>query len=127
MVSLPAARASFIEAITTFLARGVNLANPALGSSAAASPAALGTNRFCAACLVTPMLRPISDQDAPERLAWSTKWPIRWSATSPRWSAAMTASESWSRASECALLMAVIRSSSRTVVEICVGSVMRQP
>jgi hypothetical protein len=28
------------------------------------------------------MLRPMSVQEAPERRAWSTKWPIRWSATS---------------------------------------------
>jgi hypothetical protein len=44
----------------------------------------LGTNRFWAACFVTPMLAPISVQDAPDRRAWSTKCPIRWSATSPR-------------------------------------------
>ena len=36
----------------------------------------------------------ISVQEAPERRAWSTKWPIKWSATSPRWSAAITASAS---------------------------------
>ena len=29
--------------------------------------------RFCAACLVTPMLLPMSVQEAPERRAWSTK------------------------------------------------------
>ena len=37
----------------------------------------LATKRCWAACLLTPMLRPISDQDAPERRAWSTKWPMR--------------------------------------------------
>ena len=80
------------------------------------------TNRFWAACLVTPMLRPISVQEAPERRAWSTKWPIRWSATSPRWSAASTASVSWSRASRVGFLMASMRSSRRTR-----SVVMRQP
>ncbi len=58
----------------------------------------LATNRFCTACLVTPMLRPISDQDAPERRAWSTKCPISWSATSPRWSARVDGPLSWSSA-----------------------------
>ena len=53
-----------------------------------------GTNRFCAACLVTPMHLPISVHDAPDLRAWSTKWPIRWSAISPRVSAASTASVS---------------------------------
>jgi len=33
-------------------------------------------NRFRAACPVTPMLLPIPAQDAPERRAWPTKWPI---------------------------------------------------
>ena len=37
----------------------------------------LGTNRFWAACLVTPMHLPMSVHEAPERRAWSTKWPIR--------------------------------------------------
>ena len=81
--SLPAARASFCAAITTFLAGTVNRPNPWLGSRSDVSPP-FGTKRFCAACLLTPMLLPMSVQDAPERLAWSTKWPIRWSATSPR-------------------------------------------
>ena len=82
--SLPAARASFCAAITTFLARSVNRLNPWLGSRSDGSPGSFGTKRFWAACLVTPMLLPMSVQDAPERRAWSTKWPIRWSATSPR-------------------------------------------
>lgn len=96
---LRAAWASFCAAITTFLARSVKRLNPWLGSRSDSSPGSLATNRFCAACRVTPMLLPMSDQEAPERRAWSTKCPIRWSATSPRWSAAMTASESWSSVS----------------------------
>ena len=36
----------------------------------------MGTKRFWAACLVTPMLRPMSVHEAPDRRAWSTKWPI---------------------------------------------------
>ncbi len=39
----------------------------------------------------------MSVHDAPDRRAWSTKWPMRWSATSSRCSAASTASWSWSR------------------------------
>ena len=119
--ALLALRASSCEAVTTCRARLVKRLNPWLGSRSFASPGSLATKRFCAACLLTPMLRPMSVQDAPERRAWSTKWPIRWSATSPRWSAAMTASESWSSASVWTFLMASIKSSSRT------GFVMRQP
>ncbi|ELP62079.1 hypothetical protein STRTUCAR8_02981, partial [Streptomyces turgidiscabies Car8] len=69
------------ETTTTFLARGVKRLKPWLGSR---SDSPFGTNRFCAACRVTPMLLPMSVQEAPERRAWSTKCPIRWSATSPR-------------------------------------------
>ena len=32
-----------------------------------------GTNRFCAACLETPMAPPIWLQDRPDLRAWSTK------------------------------------------------------
>lgn len=79
---LPAGLAASWAAITTLRARSVyRLKPPWLGSSSADS---FGTNRFCAVCRVTPMLRPMSVQDAPERRARSTKWPIRWSATSPR-------------------------------------------
>jgi hypothetical protein len=66
-LSLPAAAASFC-AVTTAL-RAASVKRPK-SSWAAGS---LATNRFCAACLVTPMLRPISVHDAPERRAWSTK------------------------------------------------------
>ncbi len=125
--SLPAATASFCEAITTLRASTVNRLKPWPGSRSGVSPEALGTKRFCAACLLTPMLRPMSVQEAPERRAWSTKWPIRWSATSPRWSAAMTASESWSRASVWTFLMASIRSSRRTGFVMRTGFTMRQP
>ena len=65
---------------------------PCSGSRVVGS--ARGTNRFWAACLVTPMLLPMWVQDAPERRAWSTKCPIKWSATSPRCSPARTASAS---------------------------------
>ena len=34
-----------------------------------------------------PHALPISAQEAPDRRAWSTKCPTRWSASSPRWSA----------------------------------------
>ncbi len=78
--------------------RGVNR-REALVRGRRRRPRALGTKRFWAACLVTPMLLPMSVHEAPERRAWSTKWPMRWSATSPRWSAASTASVSCSRAS----------------------------
>ena len=44
----------------------------------------LGRNRLRAACLVTPIARPMSVHEAPDRRAWSTKCPMRWSATSPR-------------------------------------------
>ena len=111
--ALPAARASFCAPTTTLRARGVNRLKPWLGSRSDGSPGSLGTKRFCAACLVTPMLRPISVHDAPERRAWSTKWPIRWSATSPRWSAAITALDSWSSASGCTFLIVSMRSSRR--------------
>ena len=80
----PAERASSCDAITTLRARGVNRPKPAFGSSAAVSVEPFATKRFWAACLVTPMLRPMSVQEAPERRAWSTKCPIRWSAISPR-------------------------------------------
>jgi hypothetical protein len=73
--------AALWAAITTLRARGVYRLKPWSGLRSADS---LGTNRFCAACRVTPMLLPMSVQEAPERRAWSTKWPIRWSATSPR-------------------------------------------
>src|SRR5690348_10470807 len=70
--ALRAATASLWAAITTFRARGVNRLKSWL---APASPPSLGTNRFCAACRVTPMLLPMSVQEAPERRAWSTEWP----------------------------------------------------
>ncbi len=124
--ALPTAVASFWEAMTTLRARGVKRLNPAFGSLFSAS-GSLGTNRFCAACRVTPMLRPMSVQEAPERRAWSTKWPMRWSATSPRWSAAMTAPESCSRASGWTFLMASMSSSRRTGTVGTTGFVMRQP
>ena len=110
--ALPAARASLWAATTTLRARAVNRPKPCAGRASRLA-LALGTNRFCAACLVTPMLRPMSVHDAPERRAWSTKCPIRWSATSPRCSAASTASDSCSRRRSWTFLMASIRSSSR--------------
>ncbi len=83
MLALPAPRASVWAATTARRARGVNREKPPLDSSCELS-VSRGTNRFCTACLVTPMLRPISVHEAPDRRAWSTKWPMRWSATSPR-------------------------------------------
>ena len=62
MWPLRAAAASFCAFTTTVRARSVYWLKPALGSRAAG----LAENRFCTACLVTPMLRPISVQDAPE-------------------------------------------------------------
>ncbi|AMC74125.1 Uncharacterised protein [Mycobacterium tuberculosis] len=68
MISLLAAPcAAFWAATTALRARGVKRLKPWFESSVVAS--ARGTNRFCAACLVTPMLLPISDQEAPERRA----------------------------------------------------------
>ena len=75
------------------------------------------TNRFWAACLLTPMLRPISAHEAPERRAWSTKCPMRESATSPRCSANRMAPDSWSSGAACGAAIALIRSSRRTVAE----------
>ena len=95
--SLPAALASSCAADDDVPARGGEAGEALAGVEAGGSP--LATNRFWAACLVTPMLRPISVHEAPERRAWSTKWPIRWSATSPRCSAGEHGAGSWSRAS----------------------------
>ena len=106
-------RASSWAFTTTLRARGVKRLKPSSGSI---SPDPLGTNRFWAACFVTPMRLPMSVHDAPERRAWSTKWPMRWSATSSRCSAASTASWSCSRASEWTEVMALMRSSRRTFV-----------
>lgn len=103
---------------------GVKRLKPSLGSR---SPLPLGTNRFWAACLVTPSPVPISVQEAPERRAWSTKWPMRWSATSPRCSATTTAPESRSRGSVWLLLMASMRSSRRADCGGLLNSDMRQP
>ena len=108
---------------TAARARSVNRDQlPSSGTSAELR----GTNRFCAACLVTPMLRPISVQDAPARRAWSTKCPTRWSALSVSCSATSTASERWVSGSPsgCAARTAAMRSSRRTGEA---GSVMRQP
>src|ERR1700754_522556 len=62
--------ASWRAAMTARLARSVNREN--LTGSGGKAPEsrspkseALGTNRFCAACLVTPMDWPISVHDAP--------------------------------------------------------------
>ena len=63
--ALPAVRASFWADTTALRARGVNRRKSCGGS--------LGTNRFWTACLVTPMLRPMSVHDAPARRARSTK------------------------------------------------------
>ena len=54
---MPAARASFCDDTTTLRARGVKRVKSCAGS--------FGTNRFCTACLLTPMLRPMSVHDAP--------------------------------------------------------------
>ena len=68
MISLLAAScAAFWAATTALRARGVKRPKPWSGSSVVAS--ARGTNRFWAACLVTPMLLPMSVQDAPDRRA----------------------------------------------------------
>lgn len=102
---------------------GVKRPKPWLGSiPASPSLSALGTKRFWAAWRVTPMLRPMSVQEAPERRAWSTKWPMRWSATSPRDSATTTAPLSCSRVSVWTFLMASIRSSRRTGLVMRTGS-----
>ena len=80
------------------------------------------TNRFCAACFVTPhALADLLDHDAPARRAWSTKWPISESATSPRCSASTIARLRRSRGASEALATAPIRSSRRT---LAVGGVM---
>src|ERR1700756_1870330 len=55
---------------------------------------------------------------APDRRAWSKKWPMRWSESSPRRSATSTASDSCSRTSVWAFLIASIKSSRRTGVSI---------
>ena len=39
---------------------------------------------------------PMSVHDAPVLRAWSTKWPIRWSASSSRCSDIRTAADTWS-------------------------------
>ena len=75
--ALPASWALFWAPTTTLRARGVNRPKPAFGIEGVGVVGVLGTNRFCAACLVTPMHLPISVHDAPERRAWSTKWPMR--------------------------------------------------
>jgi hypothetical protein len=54
-------------------AASVNRLKPWLGSSGVADVCPRATKRFCAACLLTPMAAPMSDQDAPARRAWSTK------------------------------------------------------
>ena len=64
--TLPAALASFCDDTTTLRARGVKRVK----SWGAGS---FGTNRFCTACLLTPMLRPMSVHEAPARRARSTK------------------------------------------------------
>ena len=70
-------------------ARRVSVSTPCRRSGAVANAPVVARARRAAglACLVTPMLSPISVQDAPERRAWSTKCPIRWSATSLKCSA----------------------------------------
>ena len=116
--ALPAARASFCAATTMLRARGVNRVKSCAGSFA--------TNRFWTACLVTPMLRPMSVHDAPARRARSTKWPTRWSAVSPRASPTMTAPATRSSGSACACSTPAMRSSRRGAPVIRTGCVMRQ-
>ena len=84
----------------------------------------LGTNRFWTACLVTPMLRPMSVHDAPARRARSTKWPTRWSPVSSRASATIAAPATRSSGSAWACSTPEMRSSSRGVPVIRTGSVM---
>ena len=109
-IAAGAPRASSAAAPIECLARGVNLEkgwSRKASVSAACQPvssggtdqsAAFGTKRFCAACLVTPIDWPISVQDAPALRAWSTKCPIRWSASSRRCSEIRMAADTWSRA-----------------------------
>ena len=86
-----AARARSSAAASTSRARWVNREKSPKPASILTGPR--GTNRCCAACLLTPMLAPIWLQDAPERRAWSTKWPISESAWSLSWADTVTASE----------------------------------
>jgi len=54
-------------------------ANPWFGSSSVPSPEPFGVKRFCAACMETPMLLPMSVHDAPERRASVRGRPtVRW-------------------------------------------------
>ena len=53
------------------------LAEPAGLATQAIIGRGLASDAVRAACLVTPMAPPISVQEAPERRAWSTKWPMR--------------------------------------------------
>ena len=83
-----------------------------------------GTNRCWAACLLTPMLVPIWLQDAPERRAWSTKWPISESAWSLSPADTETASERLSSgepAGRCALtnVMSVSSDTGEDVMRQC--------
>ena len=127
MASWPELRADSWAATTTLRARGVKRLKPASPSDGLSAPGR-GTNRFCTACLVTPMLEPIWVHDAPERRAWSTKWPTRWSPTSPRCSAVSIAVVSCSSGSVCTVLIVSMSSSSRTVGGMeGVASAMRQP
>ena len=67
MVGDPCADIGFWAATTALRARGVKRSKPPFGSSVVVS--ARNTKRFWAACLVTPMLLPISVQEAPDRRA----------------------------------------------------------
>ena len=102
-VVVPVLARFLLRGLTACRARSVNRENGCARKASASSvcqsvSVALGTKRFCAACLVTPMDWPISVQDAPVLRAWSTKWPIRWSASSPRCSEIRTAADTWSSA-----------------------------
>ncbi|CPZ64006.1 Uncharacterised protein [Mycobacteroides abscessus subsp. abscessus] len=83
MIGVPSANAKPAAPTTDRLARSVKRENIRTD----------GTKRFCAACLDTPMLEPISLQEAPERRAWSTKCPINASAWSDNRPASSMASE----------------------------------
>jgi hypothetical protein len=64
--TLPASAARACATVRTLLARVVNRLRSWPGPGSRRS---LGTKRFWAACLVTPMLLPISAQEIPERRA----------------------------------------------------------
>ncbi len=80
MPGAPPARARSSAAASTLRARWVNREKSPKVAGILTGPR--GTKRCWAACLVTPILAPIWLQDAPERRAWSTKWPISESASS---------------------------------------------